>query len=122
LYFHFFKGLLSKILICGGNYPGINSCEVINIESSATAFKNPPNFPATVYVGIKGLGFKDNPIIGGGHQNGTQSNSCYSLENNDNESISSFSMNSVRAAHLPVEISKKVCQAISIRAVEHLPF
>ncbi len=84
-----------KILICGGNIPAINSCEVVNIESSATTCKNPPNFPATFYDAIRGLGFKENPIICGGYQNDTRSNSCYALENN--EWISSFSMNSVRA-------------------------
>jgi hypothetical protein len=73
----------------------MNSCEIINLESSATTCKNPPNFPATVYGAIGGLRFKENPIICGGTQNGSHSNKCYSLENN--EWVSYVSMNSVRA-------------------------
>jgi hypothetical protein len=83
-----FKGF-SKLLICSSD-----NCEVINLASSASTCKNPPNFPATVYRAIGGLGFKGNPILCGGYQNGTRSNKCYSLENN--EWVSSASMNSVR--------------------------
>jgi hypothetical protein len=43
---------------------------------------------------IGGLGFKENPIICGGIQNGTNSNKCFSLENN--EWAPSVSMNSIR--------------------------
>jgi hypothetical protein len=43
---------------------------------------------------IGGLGFKGNPILCGGYQNGVRSNKCFSLENN--EWGSSASMNSVR--------------------------
>jgi hypothetical protein len=89
-----FKGL-TKLLICGGYNPDIDTCEVINLASSASTCKNPPNFPATVYRAIRGLGFKGNPILCGGYQNSARSNKCYSLENN--EWISSASMNSVRA-------------------------
>ncbi len=89
-----FKGF-SKLLICGGNNPGIDTCEVINLASSASTCNNPPNFPATVFAVIGGLGFKGNPILCGGYQNGVRSNKCYSLENN--EWVSSASMNSVRA-------------------------
>ncbi len=89
-----FKGS-SKLLICSGNYPGIDTCEVINLASSASTCKNPPNYPAKVYAAIGGLGFKGNPILCGGWQNDVRSNKCYSLENN--EWISSASMNSVRA-------------------------
>ncbi len=89
----FLQGL-SKLLICGG-YPGIDTCEVANLASSALTCKNPPNLPATVYQAIGGLGFKGNPIICGGLQN-DRSNKCYSLENN--EWVSSASMNSVRVA------------------------
>jgi hypothetical protein len=46
-------------------------------------------------MAIGGLGFKQNPILCGGEQNNDRSNKCYSLENN--EWISSASMNSVRA-------------------------
>jgi hypothetical protein len=89
-----FKGL-SKLLICGGYNPGsTDTCEVINLASSASTCKNPPNLPATVYRAIGGLGFKRNPIICGGYQNGASSNKCYSLENN--KWVSSASMNSVR--------------------------
>jgi N-acetylneuraminic acid mutarotase len=69
-------------------------CEVIDLKSSATTCQNPPNFPATVWEAIEGLGFKDNPIICGGLQNSSYSNRCYSLENN--EWVSSVSMNKVR--------------------------
>ncbi len=88
-----FKGF-SKLLICGGRYT--DTCEVLNLESSASTCKNPPNFPATVNAAIGGLGFKGNPILCGGVQNGARSNKCYSLENN--EWVSSASMNSVRYA------------------------
>jgi hypothetical protein len=93
-----FKGF-SKLLICGGlnpDGPDYNTCEVINLASSASTCKNPPNFPAKVYAAIGGLGFKGNPFVCGGYQNGVRSNNCYSLENN--EWISSASMNSVRYA------------------------
>jgi hypothetical protein len=83
----------SKLFICGG-YPGINTCEVINLASSASTCKNPPNLPAKVYRAIGGLGFIGNPILCGGFQNDAYSNKCYSLENN--EWVSSASMNSVR--------------------------
>jgi hypothetical protein len=86
-----FKGF-SKLLICGGG--NTDTCEVINLTSSASTCKNPPNFPATVFTAIGGLGFKGNPILCGGYQNGSYSNKCYSLENN--EWVSSASMNSVR--------------------------
>ncbi len=89
------KGL-SKLLICGGNYPGIDTCEVINLSSSASTCKNPPSFPATVLAAIGGLGFKGNPILCGGFQNGARSNKCYSLENK--EWVSLASMNSLRVA------------------------
>ncbi len=88
-----FKGF-SKLLICGGENPDTDMCEVINLASSASTCKNPPNFPATVNEAIGGLGFKEYPIICGGYQNGSKSNKCYSLENND--WFSSGSMNSVR--------------------------
>jgi hypothetical protein len=86
-----FKGF-SKVLICGGI--NIGTCEVINLASSASTCKNPPNFPAKVYRAIGGLGFKGNPIICGGYKNFAYSNKCYSLENN--EWVSSDSMNSLR--------------------------
>jgi hypothetical protein len=86
-----FKGF-SKLLICGGYYT--DTCEVINLASSASSCKIPPNFPATVSGAIGGLGFKGNPILCGGYQNGAYSNKCYSLENN--EWVSSASMNSVK--------------------------
>jgi hypothetical protein len=86
-----FKGF-SKIFICGGIPTA--TCEVINLASSTSTCKNPPNFPATVTRAIGGLGFKGNPIICGGYQNNVRSNKCYSLENND--WVSSASMNSVR--------------------------
>ncbi len=87
-----FKGF-SKLLICGGVY--IDTCEVINLASSASACKNPPNFPAIVSEAIGGLGFKGNPILCGGYQTDAYSNKCYSLENS--QWVSSASMNSVRA-------------------------
>ncbi len=90
-----FKGF-SKLLICGGNNPSTDTCEVINLASSASTCQNPPNYPAKVYRAIGGLGFKGNPILCGGLQNGAYSNKCYSLENN--EWVSSASMNSVRVA------------------------
>jgi hypothetical protein len=86
----------SKLLICGGYNPKTNTCEVINLASSASTCKHPPNFPAKVFLAIGGLGFKGNPILCGGYQNGDFSNKCYSLENN--EWVSSASMNSVRVA------------------------
>ncbi len=85
-----FKGF-SKLLIYHGD-----TCEVINLASSASTCKNPPIFPATVSRAIGGLGFKGNPILCGGYQNRTVSNKCYSLQNN--EWVSSASMNSVRIA------------------------
>ncbi len=86
-----FKGF-SKLLICGGE--NTDFCQVINLASSASTCKNPPNFPARVFAAIGGLGFKGNPIICGGIQNYARSNKCYSLENN--KWVSSTSMNSVR--------------------------
>ncbi len=93
----------SKLLVCGGASPYTDTCEVINLSSSASTCKNPPNFPAEVYRAIGGLGLKGNPIIcGGDHGDGAYSNKCYSLENN--EWVLAASMNSVRssatAAHL----------------------
>ncbi len=90
-----FKGL-TKLLICGGYNPDIDTCEVISLASSASTCKIPPNFPAKVYLAIGGLGFKGNPILCGGYQNHSRSNKCYSLENN--EWVSSASMNSVRSS------------------------
>ncbi len=87
-----FKGF-SKLLICGG-LPSTDTCEVINLASSASTCKYPPNFPAKVDSAIGVLGFNGNPIICGGDQNNNNSNKCYSLENN--EWVSSASMNSVR--------------------------
>jgi N-acetylneuraminic acid mutarotase len=87
-----FQGF-SKLLICGGYSI---TCEVINPASSTSTCKNPPNFPATVYLAIGGLGFKGNSIICGGRQNGDRSNKCYSLENN--EWVSLASMNSERSS------------------------
>ncbi len=68
----------------------------MNLASSASTCKNPPNFPAKVFAAIGGLGFKGNPILCGGRQNGVLSNKCYSLENN--EWVSSASMNSLRSS------------------------
>jgi hypothetical protein len=82
----------SKLLICGGD--NTDTCEVINLASSASTCKNPPTFPARVYTAIGGLEFKGKQIICGGYQNDVLSNKCYSLENN--EWVSSASMNSVR--------------------------
>ncbi len=70
------------------------TCEVINLASSASTCKNPPNFSTNIDEAIGGLGFKENPILCGGWQNRTPSNKCYSLENN--KWVSSASMNSVR--------------------------
>ena len=89
-----FKGF-SKLLICGGFDPDTDTCEVINLASSASTCKNPPKFPATVFKAIGGLGLKGNPILCGGAQNDADSNKCYSLENK--KWVSSASMNSVRA-------------------------
>ncbi len=91
-----FKGF-SKVLICGGvnTHNILNTCEVINLASSASTCKNPPNFKAKIYAAIGGLGFKNKPIICGGIQNDVSSNKCYSLENN--EWSNSARMNSVRA-------------------------
>ncbi len=88
-----FKGF-SKVLICGG--VNTHTCKVINLASSASTCKNPPNFPATVFLAIGGLGFKGNPIICGGYQNSAYSNKCYSLEHN--EWVSLASMKSVRVS------------------------
>jgi hypothetical protein len=85
------------VLICGGYNPvgpNIDTCEVINLASSASTCKNPPNFPTSVSGAIGGLGYKGKPIICGGYQKGAYSNKCYSLENN--EWVYSVSMNSVR--------------------------
>jgi hypothetical protein len=83
----------SKLLVCVG--VSTDTCEVINLASSVSTCKNPPNFPAKVNKAIGGLGLKENPILCGGWQNDVRSNKCYSLENN--EWVSSASMNSVRA-------------------------
>jgi hypothetical protein len=91
--FILYKGF-SKLLICGGLYPSIANCEVIDLDSTATTCKNLSNFLASGYGAIGGLGFKENPIICGGVQNGFFSNRCYSLENN--EWVSSVRMNSER--------------------------
>jgi hypothetical protein len=83
---------VSKLLICGGYIT--DTCEVINLTSTASTCTNPPNFPTTAYRAVGGLGFKGNPILCGSVQNDVPSNKCYSLENN--EWVSSVSMNSVR--------------------------
>jgi hypothetical protein len=85
----------SKLLIC--DRFSTDTCEVINLASSASAStcKNPPKFPAIVSEAIGGLGFKGNPILCGGYQNYAPSYKCYSLENN--VWVSSASMKSVRA-------------------------
>ncbi len=80
-----FKGF-SKLLICGGEITGkqdADTCEIIRLESSAKTCKNPTNFPTTFFAAIGGMGFRGNPIICGGRQNDTNSNTCYSLENNE---------------------------------------
>ncbi len=88
-----FKGF-SKLLICGGQ-AWVKTCEVIDLESSATTCKNLPNFPITSFhKGIGGLGFNENPTICGGWQNGAYSKMCYSLKNNEWGSF--LTMNSVR--------------------------
>jgi hypothetical protein len=92
----------SKLLICGRYSPSIDTCEVIDLESSETTCKIPQNFPATVYGAIGGLGYKENPIICGGRQNSSISNSCYSLENSD--WVSSVIMNSVRYASAAAQL------------------
>jgi hypothetical protein len=76
--------------------PDDNTCEIIDLSLSASTCKNPPIFPARVSSASGGLGFKGNPILCGGLQNGAYSNRCYSLENN--KWVSSASMNSVRVA------------------------
>ncbi len=77
----------SKLLICGGYSPSVtDTCEVINLSSSASTCKNPQNFPTTVHAAIGGLGFKENLILCGGLQNGT-----HSLENNEWVSLASLS-------------------------------
>jgi hypothetical protein len=88
------KGL-SKLLICGG-YPNTDTCEVINLASSVSTCKNPPNFLAKVYGANGGQGFKENPIICGGSQDGADLNKCYFFKNN--MWVSSASMNLVRYA------------------------
>jgi hypothetical protein len=82
-FFYFLLTGFSKVLICGGNLPAIATCEVINLDSSATTCKSPPNFPETFWSAIGGLGFKENPIICGGLQKFSYENKCYSLENNE---------------------------------------
>jgi hypothetical protein len=87
----------SKLLICSGYSPSTtDTCEVINLASSASSCKHPPNFPAKLYLAIGGLGFKGNPILCGGYQNSAHSNKCYSLENN--KWVSSDSMNLGRSS------------------------
>jgi hypothetical protein len=76
----------SKLLICGGYYKSgqiSDTCEVIDLDSTSTTCKDPPNFPATVNVAIGGIGFKENPIICSGFQNTFYSNRCFSLEINE---------------------------------------
>ncbi len=102
-----FKGF-SKLLICGRFDPYTDTCEVINLASSASTCKNPPKFPATVRSAIGGLGFKGKPILCGGNQNGSDSNKCFSLENN--EWISSASMNSVRSSRSLIRSSAAAAQ------------
>jgi hypothetical protein len=85
----------SKLLICGGNNPNTDTCEVINLASRAPTCKNPPILIATVYAAIGGLGYTEKPIICGGLQNNAHSNKCHSFENN--EWVSTASLNLVRA-------------------------
>ena len=85
---------LSKVLICGGYYPHTDTCEVIDLESSTSTCKNPPNVPARVYGDIGGFSFHENPIVCGGVQIYEISNKCYSLQNN--QWVSTEAMNSVR--------------------------
>jgi hypothetical protein len=95
----------SKFLICGG-YANIDTCEVINLASSASTCNNPPNFPATVYAAIGGLGFKGNPILCGGSQTNATSNKCYSLENNEWFSIASTNSERAYAAAAQLQDGK----------------
>ena len=71
-----------------------DTCDAISLDASATTCQNLPNFPATVFAAIGGLGLNRKPIICGGAQNNTDSDKCYSLENR--EWVSSASMNSLR--------------------------
>ena len=121
-YFFFCSKGLSKLLICGGNYPGIvDTCEVINLASSASTCKNLPNFPATVFIAIGGTGFKGNPIVCGGRQNDVPSNKCYSLENN--EWVYSPSMNSVRVSAAATQLQNGqllVTGSVNLKSAEML--
>ncbi len=92
----------SKLLVCGGYEAVEATCEVINLQSSTSICKNPPNLPATIYSAIGGLGLKEKPIICGGRQNGVRSDWCYSLENN--QWISTGRLNSVRSGAAAVQL------------------
>ena len=87
---------LSKLLICGGNNPISDTCEVMDIVSAAKTCKNLPNFPSTIHSAVGGLGFQETPTICGGEQDDQLSNMCYSFKNS--EWVSSESMNSVRVS------------------------
>ncbi len=100
--FYFLSKGLSNLLICGGSRLETEAYEVINIKSPTTICKNLPNFPSTIFGSIGGLEHKDFPIICGGQQDGTHSNRCYSLKNN--EWVSSSSMNSVRSYAAAVQL------------------
>ena len=90
----FSKGF-SKLLVCGGQSPTTDNCEVIDLASAETTCKDLPKLPVTVHAAIGGLGMDKNPIICGGIQNNATSNICYTLQNK--EWISSDSMNSKRS-------------------------
>jgi hypothetical protein len=109
-YYILFKGF-SKLLICGGYEPYTESCEVINLASSASTCKNSPNFPAKVYLAIGGLEFKENPILCGGSQNQYSFNKCYSLENNEWVALASMSSKRIGASAAQLKDGKLLVTA-----------
>jgi hypothetical protein len=76
----------------------MDTCEVSDLESSATTCKKMPNFPAAVFSAIGTLRFEQHPIICGGYQNGLPSNKCYSFKNNEWVSSESMNLSRVNAA------------------------
>jgi hypothetical protein len=75
----------SKLIICGGKTKlGMtDNCEAIDLDTSLTTCRDPPNFPKILYSPIGGLTPNKSPIICNGHQGDEDSTNCFSLEKNE---------------------------------------
>ena len=87
---------MTKLLVGLGNTEQKNTdnVEIIDLSSTSTSCKNPPNFPLKLY---RAFGFQEKSMICGGNDDVeyNSSDKCFSLEND--QWISSPSLNTARA-------------------------